>query len=148
MTPIGIIKMLDTDKKQRENFAEEVVSKVLNGYVNPVEMHVNLKCVEDIINRIKEHKDFKEAVLNEAAKFGKGYAFHNATIQTRSLAGKYDYSHDDEYNRLTQALKARQGYLKALPVEGKQIVDKDGIVTIDMPPFYSPGGESLFVTLK
>jgi hypothetical protein len=148
LSPLGVLQLLNTTKAERQSFVEQVISVVTEGHVNAVEVHLYLKCMEEIAKAVKENKAYKAQLMADAAKYGKSYEFHNAKIDIRSAAGKYDYSADSEYNVLKAALKAREEYLKALPVEGIAHVTDEGEVVQEYPPVYKAGEETVFVTLK
>lgn len=148
ISPTSIISLFDTTRDQRNTFVEDVVDRVANGLSDPVKLHLQIKCMEEICKAIKENKFYKDSLLTEASKYGKGFEFHNAKIEVRSAAGKYDYSHDTEWARLSLEIKNREKYLKVLPPEGIDRVTIDGEVVKDYPPKYTPGADTLFVTLK
>lgn len=147
ITPSGILSMLDTTKAERTTFVAEVVTKMLGGYVEPINVHLQVKCMEEIVKAIKAHPDYNEMVLESARKHGKSFEFRNAKIAIRDAAGKWDYSHDAEWVSLKAQLDNRQEYLKAI----KEPVDRvtpDGEVVTDVPATYTAGSETIFVNLK
>lgn len=147
ITPSSILSMLDTTKAERITFVAEVVTKMLGGYVEPINVHLQVKCMEEIVKAIKAHPDYNEMVLESARKHGKSFEFRNAKIAIRDAAGKWDYSHDAEWTSLKAQLDTRQEYLKAI----KEPVDRvtpDGEVVTDVPATYTAGAETIFVTLK
>ena len=148
ISPLGVLQLLNTTKSERQSFVEQVVAVVAEGHVNAVEVHLYLKCMEEIAKAVKENKTYKAQLMADAAKYGKSYEFHNAKIEIRSAAGKYDYSGDSDYNALKAALKAREEYLKALPPDGIARVTDQGEVIHEYPPVYKAGDETIFVTLK
>lgn len=147
ITPAGILSMLDTTKAERGSFVENIVTNMLGGYVEPINVHLQVKCMEEIVKAIKAHPDYNSMVLDSARKHGQSFEFRNARIAIRDTAGKWDYSHDAEWQQLKAALDARQEYLKAIkePVER---VTPDGEVVTDIPATYTTGSETIFVTLK
>ena len=139
--------MLDTTKSERGSFVAEVITKMLGGYVEPINVHLQVKCMEEIVKAIKANPDYNDMVLESARKHGKSFEFRNAKIAIRDAAGKWDYSHDHEWVSLKAQLENRQEYLKAIkePVER---ITADGEVVTDVPATYTPGSETIFVTLK
>ena len=147
ITPLGLLKLLETNKEERGTFVGHVISRMLGGYVEPMDIHLQVKCMEEIVKAIKENPDYKAMVLDHAQKFGRKFEFKNAKVEVRASAGKWDYSHDAEWNRLKKMLQGREEYLKALPPEGIERREGDELV-LDLPAKYSPGGDAVFVTLK
>lgn len=145
---MSILGLLDTTKAERGTFVAQVINALLSGYADPMNVHLQVKCMEEICKAIKEHPDYKTLVLDEARKYGKGYEFRNAKIDVRATAGKYDFSNDAEWCILKEAIKQRETYLKGLPPEGIERVTADGEVVTDLPPVYTPGEDAVFITLK
>ena len=147
ITPTGILSMLDTTKAERSSFVDNVVNTMLGGYVEPINIHLQVKSMEEIYKAIKAHPDYNSMVLESAHNYGKSFEFRNAKIAIRDAAGKWDYSHDHEWVSLKAQLENRQEYLKAIkePVER---ITADGEVVTDVPATYTPGSETIFVTLK
>lgn len=148
LTATGILSLLSTTKGERGTFIAEVVSKMLNGYASPLEVHVQVKCMEEIVKGIKENPNYKAMVLEAALQHGKGFEFHNAKVDVRSVASRYDYTNDVEWCQLKAALKHREDYLKALPPGGIERVTADGEVVLELPPVVMPGADTVFITLK
>ena len=148
LTTKSILSLFDTDKAERASFVSNVIQAINDGHIEPLKLHVQVKCMEDILSKIKEHPEYRDAITIEAAKYGRGkHELHNATFELKATAGRYDYSHDAEWCRLRDELKAREGFLKAL--HGSiEIVHPDGIVEAIHPASYTPGGETVFLTLK
>ena len=147
ISPIGIMQLLDTTKAERGSFVAQVISAILGGNIDPVNVHLQVKCMEEICKAIKEHPDYKPMLLDSAAKYGRNFEFHNAKIDIRSSAGRWSFDHDSEHAALKAALKNREEYLKAIkgPVER---ITADGEVVTDMPAVYTPGEETVYITLK
>lgn len=146
ITPLGVLGLLDTTKAERKTFVEQVVGAVAGGHIDPVKVHLQVKCMEEICKAIKA--EISDEVLNQARYYSKTFEFHNAVITMKATACKYDFSNDAEWCRLKDAIKARETYLKGLPKEGIERVTADGEVVTDYPPVYTPGDDTLFVTLK
>lgn len=147
ITPLGILSLLETSKEQRSTFVAEVVNRMLGGYVESIDVHLHVKCMEEIVKAIRANPDYKALVLESAQRHGKTYQFKNAKVEVRNAAGKWDYSHDEEWRKLKDQLSAREDYLKALPAEGIEVLKGDELVR-DMPAKYTQGETSVFVTLK
>jgi len=84
--------------------AQEFLTAVDEGVINPLELKVALKGFEKLIEHLKK---VDEMAYDEALKYdGKVFNFHGATIEkSESLGVKYDYSncnHPEYTTLLTQ----------------------------------------------
>jgi hypothetical protein len=148
LTTTSVLSLFDTDKEQRALFVQNVINTLDAGTIDPLKLHVQIKCMEDIIARLKRHPEYRDAVSSQASMYGRGkHDFHNATFEVKATAGSYDYSHDAEWCRLRDMMKAREGFLKNL-TEPMDYVTGDGEVCKVYPAKYTPGADSVFITLK
>lgn len=122
-----IVALFETNKDQRKSFVDSLVNEIAEGGRNPLEIHTQIKAMEDIAKELNSRPEFKEAVLNEAQKSGKSFMFHNAKIDIKEVGTKYDFSicQDSELDsliaeseKLAEKIKQRQALLKALPISG------------------------------
>ena len=60
MQPTSIVALFQTNKEQRQSFASQVIQSVTEGNVNPLNVHLQLKAMEDIIEIIKSDPKYKE----------------------------------------------------------------------------------------
>jgi len=157
ISPVSILSLLETDKAQRQSFAAQVMRSIDEGSVNPLLIHLQLKCTESLIKAISETPEYKKALLDESAKHGKSFYFHNAKIETKEVGTKYDFTQcgDPIYTRIAankdiwdEKLKERETFLKNVPESGLQIMDDDTgeLITIYRPSKSST--TSIAVTLK
>ena len=156
LTPTSILALLNTTKEQRSTFVAQVIQRMLDGYAEPIDVHLQVKCMEEICKAIKEDEQYKTMVL-ESAHRHKGHEFSNAKVEVRSLPKKYDYSvcNDPELKALETAveiatadLKAQQKFLQSIPTDGIEYLTKDGEVVRLMPPTVKDGADTVFITLK
>jgi len=149
LTAPVIVSLFETTKVQRATFVTAIIDALDEGYINPIRLKFQLKCMEDLIKQINEDNLFKDAVLTEAQKHGKGsHTFMNCEFSVKSTAGRYDYSGNAEHVRLKDLLKAQETYLKGLTSEGKEVVTEYGELIVDYPPQYTAGADAVFITLK
>ncbi len=147
LTAGGILSLFDTTKDQRISFTDKVMEAVNDGYLDPLKLKIQLKAMEDIITQLSDRKDFRDAVTDAAAKYGRGsHKFHNAVFEVKATAGRYDYSGDPTHANLKQQLKDREAFLKAIK-EPILTVDADGEALEVQPAKYTPGADTVFVTL-
>lgn len=156
LTTTSIIALFQTTKEERQSFALSLISEIESGNVDPLKIHLQVKCMESIIKLLNENTIYKKALLDAAEKQGqKSFDYHNAKFEIKEVGVKYDYSqcNDPELNGLAGAidtldgeLKLRQKFLQAVPAKGMEVVVKDEVVTV-YPPSKS-STTSIAVTLK
>lgn len=132
---LSLLSIFDTTKEQRRTFVAQVVDNVYEKHTSALEVHYQVKCLEDIIKNITEDKRYKGAVLDDALDHsGKPFDFKHSEVAVREVGTKYDYDNcgDPKYRELKRLfdkakkdIDERQEYLKTIPVEGVTIVDED-----------------------
>lgn len=127
MTPLSVLSLFDTTKQQRQTFVQRCVDSITEGGRDPLQVHVQVKCLEEIVKGITSNSEYKAAVLNEAQKYGKAFELHNAKVQVKESGVSYDYSHTndevlfalmDEFDIMAQKIKERQKFLQTIPEGG------------------------------
>jgi len=153
MNATSIVALFETNKEQRRTFVDGLVHEIIEGGKNPIEIHTQLKAMEDIVKDINSRPEYKTALLDEASKNGKSFMFHNAKIETREVGTKYDFSmsNDSELDSLnaqkeiiSAKIKERENLLKALPLSGMA----DPISGEMLYPPIKTSTTSVVVTLK
>jgi hypothetical protein len=157
LTTTSILALFQTNKEERQSFALDLVSKIENGEVDPLKIHLQIKCMEDIIKLLNDNTIYKKAVLEAAEKFPeKSFTFMNAKIEKKEVGVKYNFENcaDPIYKMLEQQteslkddLKKRGDLLKTVPAKGMELVMADGEVVTVYPPSKS-STTSIAVTLK
>lgn len=170
LSTTSILSLFETNKEQRQDFISRVVQSVESGEVDPLRIHLQLKCVEKIIEGItstdeKKNKDaaplakrFKLAVLEAAEKYGaKEFEFMNAKVKIGETGTKYDYSqcNDPELAEwtaqqtlLAEKIKARQELLQKTPLKGMSILNEETGETYTVFPPSKSSSTNVIVTLK
>lgn len=159
-----LLTLTSTTKAERRAFTDEVIERIKEGQVSPLQMHIHVKCMEDIIKSLTSSEDYRALVLEEAQLHCKGFEMHNAKVTVKEAAATYDWSvcndpiltrYENEVAELADAmkpaedrLKTRRDWLKMAPVEGFEQADSESgeIVTI-FPPSKS-STTTVAVTLK
>jgi hypothetical protein len=152
-----LIKFNHTTKEQRSQLVREIFDEVLNGRVNPMELHIRMKCLEEVVKQLTSMPAYKAIVLDDAEKHGKSFQYHNAKVDIREVGVKYDYSGcgcselDTIYRQQEQIdakIKELESYLKPLPTSGIQVLNQStGEVETHYPPAKT-STTSVAVTLK
>lgn len=170
LTTTGILALFETDKLQRMSFVSDLMSRIENGDVDPLKIHVQFKCIEDIINKMtstdeKTNRDgveiakkFKGLLLEKAQAYGeKKFSFMNSSIEIKEVGTKYDFSkcEDQELNallaqkaELDAKLKARQDMLKTVSPKGMIVTDPESGETYTIYPPSKSSTTSIAVSLK
>lgn len=136
-------------KEKNILMAEKIVSDVLNGILNPLDVHIFTKSIENTIKMIQTA--LTREVLDEASKYGeKTFVHRGCEVNIRELGVKYDFTNcnDDkwtdlmaEMELLKAEIKARETFLKAI----KQPTEVDG--KLISPPIKS-STTGIAVTIK
>jgi len=145
-----------TDKAQRFEFANDIVNRVIIGEVDSINIHLQLKAMEEIIKTIQGNEVYKRILLDESEKYGKSFDKYNAKFSIKETGVKYDYSQCndsillelmDKQELLDNEIKERQAFLKTVPIQGLDIIDFNGEVLKVFPPS-KLSTTSVTVTLK
>jgi hypothetical protein len=170
MTTTSILSLFQTDKAQRQTFIAGVVDSLESGQVDPLKVHVQIKCIEKIIEGLtstdeKKNKDnlpfakkYKSLVLEAAEKYGqKEFEFMNSKIKIGETGTKYDYSNcgdveleawSKQADELAEKIKARQEMLRTIPQKGMLITNEETGETYQVYPPAKSSTTNITLTLK
>lgn len=156
LTTTSILALFQTTKEERQSFTLDLISKIESGEANPLKVHLQVKCMEEIIKLLNSNTVYKKAILEAAEQYGqKSFDFMNSKIEIKEIGTKYDYSQcGDPVQRELAArseeigaeLQARQKFLQTVPAKGMELKIDDEVVTV-YPPSKS-STTSIAVTLK
>lgn len=158
LTTTSILSLFQTNKEQRQHFVSDVLSRVFNGEVDPIKIHTQLKCAEDIIKQLTSNDQYRNSVVEAVQHYGtKSVEIHNAKFEVKETGVKYDYSmcEDPVINELLEKqseidkkVKDRQKFLQTIPQKGLTVViEETGETFIVYPPSKS-STTNVSVTLK
>jgi hypothetical protein len=152
-----LIKFNHTTKEERTQVVREIFQEVLEGRINPMELHIRMKCIEEVVKQLTSMPAYKAIVLEDAEKHGKSFQYHNAKVDIRDVGVKYDYSGCgssalaelyEKVDAINDAIKEHEAYLKPLPISGIQVLNPStGEVETHYPPAKT-STTSVAVTLK
>lgn len=158
LTTTSILALFQTTKEERQSFTLDLINKIENGEADPLKIHLQVKCMEEIIKLLNSNTIYKQAILAAAEKYGqKSFEFMNSKVEIKEMGTKYDFEkcNDKEWEFLDATAKAdannlkeRETFLKTVPAKGLEIVDK---FTGEMVTIYPPSKSSttsIAVTLK
>jgi hypothetical protein len=152
-----LIKFNHTTKEERTAVVREIFQEVLEGRINPMELHIRMKCLEEVVKQLTSMPAYKAIVLDDAEKHGKSFQYHNAKVDIREVGVKYDYSMSGSSElselyvqaaNIDSRIKVLESYLKGLPTSGIQVLNPStGEVETHYPPAKT-STTSVAVTLK
>lgn len=158
LTTTSILSLFETTKEQRQSFVSDLVSKIYSGNVDPLKVHLQVKCMEDVVKQINSDKSYKDAVLEASNNMGqKSFQFHNAKFEVKETGVKYDYSQcsdpvlsrlHEQQAEIDKAVKDRETMLKTIPLSGMVITDEQTGETVTIYPPSKSSTTSVAVTLK
>lgn len=158
LTTTSILSLFETTKEQRQSFALGIIDALQAGEVDPLKVHLQVKCMESIIKLLNENTIYKQSILEAAEKHGqKSFEYMNSKVEIRETGVKYDFEKcndkeweflDSHSKAIDNDLKEREKFLKTVSAKGLEIVDKftGELVTI-YPPSKS-STTSVAITLK
>lgn len=157
MAPISIIRLFETTKDERQSFITQVIERIETGTADPLETHLQIKCMEEVVKSITSHPTYKAQVLEAAQKEGKNFTFHNHKFDIKEAGTKYDFSQCNDLhlqalyqlqNQTDESIKAKESFLKTVPQEGVLITDEFTGETYKVYPPSKTSTTTVSVTLK
>jgi hypothetical protein len=99
---------------QKTGFVSHFVKAVANGEIDPLELRVKFKAMQDAIEQVLKSEVVSEAVLKAFDNWGEPvvHAF-GAEVVKRSRT-IYDFKHDGIWTQIDQKRKDREKLLKAI----------------------------------
>ena len=150
-------QIFETTKEQRVEFTHQLIERLNNGELDPLKTHLQVKALEDMLETLKNSKDYKDAVLNAAVQNGKEFEYMSAKFNVKEVGVKYDYTKCEspayeeimaDYNDAAKRKKDMEDFLKKVPHSGLDIINGvTGEVTRVYPPAKS-STTSVAVSLK
>jgi hypothetical protein len=135
-------------KSNIKQMAQDAVYSVLERG-NPLQVAEALTAMENFIKEVKDTKEFKEYVREEAGKYGKVYTSPSgAKIELAETGTAYDFYNcgdivviilEQELEMAKMRLEERKKFLKNLPIEGIDQLNKE---TGDIERIYPPAKTS------
>lgn len=139
------MESITTITKPTSHYVTSIVESVESGEVNPIDVFVNLKKVEKVIDGVMKSSVVQNAVTREYQKYNtREVDFKGVTISQSEAGVKFDYSGcqdpvilelEEKKKEIDERLKERQKFLKNIPPEGMTIIDENtGEVITLYPP--------------
>lgn len=137
---LATITQFNLTRSQIDTFARNVLDEIDTGNYNPLNIHLCLKAMEELVKRLKD--GIADQVLAEAQKYGKQFDYLGSKVQL-SERRSYDFSYDSIWNDLDKTKKEREELLKhissplANPETGEMIYPVQfkvtPVITITLP---------------
>lgn len=150
-----LITSFDISKASILDTSSEIIRRVNDGELNPLEVKIKIKAIEQF-NKIISDAITKDATF-EAAKHGaRKFSFMGASVELAEVGTKYDYSGCGhvKYNELVQKMNTLQSeikeveaFLKAVKSETTLVDNETGEVYTIFPPVKT-STSSIKVTIK
>ena len=123
---------------------EALKQKVLAGSLNPLEVYVTIKKVEEALKQAK--KELLDLAVDEAAKYGTGsYSCYDADVTLKNAAGRWDFTE-------IPGIISKELELKALKDKHKAALKHEIVDTetgeLVQAPIFKPGRETISIKLK
>lgn len=119
-------------KASQNLLANDLVSQVVNGQVDPIQAFVQIKAIADVADQFLKNTAIVELTQDAVVAHGKSAEYNGAKVGiTYTTRYDYSFSNDTEYNALVKAkeeldtkIKARQMFLKSVNTS-MDIVDRE-----------------------
>lgn len=139
----SIVALFDTNKEQRQGFVRQVVNQAIDGNVDMLKLHKQVKAMEEIVKAVLDDEDYKQILLDEALKHGKTFDYRGDKWQVKEAGAKYHYENcNDPYlnelmeekKYLDKRISDRQEFLKSLKEPMTVIIESTGEIVKVHPP--------------
>ena len=156
MTVNGVLSLFPETKEQQSVFVERMIESVLDGNANILKTEAQMANMQAVIASYRKDDRIKDALLNEAEKYGKSFDLYHAKYEIKNVAVKYDFSdcNDVELEEINKQLeelngrrKERETLLKALK-KPQTIIDEDSGEVIEIRPPVKTSSTQVVVTIK
>jgi hypothetical protein len=172
MSTKSILALFETTKEQRRSFVNDILQRLEDGEVDPLEVHLQVKAMEDVILQLtstdkEKNKGNLEAAIqyknilidafaNRAAG-QKSLDFHNSkfTVMEAGTVWHYENTEDpvisDLYQQqedLKKKIKEREKFLQNVPAEGLLVTDEATGETYKVYKPYKTSTTTISVKLK
>lgn len=142
--PSQKVALFQTTKEERKEIVNDLLARLDAGEMNPLQVHAAIKCMEDVIKSVASNDQYKNFLLDEAAKHStKTFEAYNAKFTVTEAGTKYHYEAcgdpvweelNGQAKKASEALKERETFLKSLPSSGVEVITTDGEVVKVLPP--------------
>lgn len=132
ISTLNVITLLPSTKEEAQTFANDLVRRVNDGEINPLDLKAQMKFIEKTLELID--KQTKDSWMKEAVKYGKSFEYKGWQVDEIEAGIKYDYSMDVEWSELKEKIKSRETFLKAIKEPLEIVNTTTGETTTIYPP--------------
>lgn len=124
---LSTITVFPSNEAELTHYIRTIKDEILSGNIDPLAALKQLKYVERTIAALLKDAELDDYFLSEAEKYGKSFEHLGIKFNIQETGTKYDYKAtgdpiwndiNEEKEKISEAMKAREGYLKAIPEEG------------------------------
>ena len=108
---LSTITQFNLTRTQIDSFARKALDEIDSGLYNPLEIHLCLKAMEELVKQLK--KGIADQAFSEAEKYGKEFDYRGAKIRL-SERRSYNFSKDFIWSEISKQKKQREEMLKHL----------------------------------
>jgi len=168
LSTVNILSLFETTKEQRTSFVNDIIQRLRDEEVDPLKIHLQIKAMEEIIKSLTDSSektnknfllaiDYKNMLLEAAEKNGKKFQMFNAEFSIKEVGTVYDWSKCDDIelsellqqqDALKEKIKAKQDFLKTVPLSGLVVTNEDTGDTYKVYPPAKSSTTSVAVSLK
>lgn len=151
---LEVINLLESPKSGLVAYADKLVSEYVEGGKDLLALMAEAAKLEILAQRIKDQA--KEAALTEVRTYGpKGVSKFGVGITIKEVGVTYDYKLDPVWQSLNQTVaeatakrKQQEDILKALPYEGRTMMDESTAEEYRAYPPAKKGGDGVVLSIK
>jgi hypothetical protein len=142
----SIVALFETNKEQRKSFVEQIVQQAMSGNQDMLKLHKQVKAMEEIVKKVLEDEDYRNILIDEAAKHGKSFKYLGDDWTIKETGVKYNYTDcndpllDDllkEQADIAEKVEKRKDFLKSLDRSMDVIIEDTGEIARVYPPVKS-----------
>lgn len=136
------LSLFETTKSERQTFAQSVIEGLMEGNFDPLKVHLQVKCMEDLIKQITSNDVYKDLLVTEASKYGKSFEHYNSKFEIKEMGVKYDFENcgdpvlqslEQQLELIQNEVKERQKFLRTIPESGMEILVDDELIKVYPP---------------
>ena len=138
------IKLLELSNKEViSKISKDIKSRVLDGELQPLDVAMALKGMEDLTKSIRGDSLVQDAIIEEVEKYGKVANYKGAKITVKEVGTKYHFNEcndpvwdflKQQMDEISQKMKDREAFLKSIKGHETIVNEETGeVYTIKMP---------------
>lgn len=143
LSATSIVALFDTNKEQRSSFVRQIINGALDGNVNMLKLHKQMKAMEEIVKNVLADDSYRDMLLDEAQKHGKSFDYLGEKWSIKEAGVRYDFSdcadpilNDlfEEQKSIEEQIESRCRFLRSLTNPMTVIIEETGEVRRVYPP--------------